>query len=86
MRDFLGMVFFFWSNEQSGKHLEPIHVHICKGTPSPGATKLWLLQDGEVSLCHNDGKLSDRELSKAIEYVKANYDGIVAEWYHHFGL
>jgi hypothetical protein len=30
--------------------------------------------------------LSERELSKAIEYVKANYNDIVAEWYRHFGL
>jgi hypothetical protein len=66
LRDFLGMSFFFWSNEQSGRLLEPIHIHVCKGTPSPAATKLWLTRDGGVSLCHNDSRLSEQELSKAI--------------------
>jgi hypothetical protein len=86
LRDFLGMVFFFWSNEQSGKRSEPIHIHICKGKPTSGATKLWLLSDGKVELCHNDSHLSEQELAKAIEYVRANYNNIVAEWYRHFGL
>ena len=31
---------FFWSNEAG----EPVHVHVCKGTPSPDATKIWLLE------------------------------------------
>ena len=33
---------FFWSNENG----EPIHVHVCKGVPSPNATKLWLTREG----------------------------------------
>ena len=85
LRDFLGMSFFFWSNEQGGNALEPIHIHISKGTPSPGATKLWLLQSGDVELCHNGSQLSEQELAKAIEYVKFNYNDIVASWYRHFG-
>lgn len=85
LRDFLGMSFYFWSNEQSGNTLEPIHIHISKGIPSPNATKLWLLQSGGVELCHNGSQLSEQELSKAIEYVKTNYNSIVAAWYQHFG-
>jgi hypothetical protein len=27
LADYLGLVFYFWSNEFSGKNLEPIHVH-----------------------------------------------------------
>ena len=86
LRDFLGMSFFFWSNEQSGNSLEPIHIHVCKGKPAPGATKLWLTQSGDVELCHNDSQLSEQELSRAIEYVKANYNSIIASWYQHFGM
>ena len=85
LRDFLGMSFFFWSNEQSGGSLEPIHIHVCKGKPSPHATKLWLRQSGCVELCHNDSRLTDKELAKAMEYVKANYNAIIAAWYQHFG-
>ena len=86
LRDFLGMSFFFWSNEQSGINLEPIHIHVCVGNPSPNATKFWLKQDGSVELCHNNSKLSDRELTKAAEYIRANYNAIIASWYQHFGI
>jgi hypothetical protein len=86
IRDFLGLCFFFWSNETSANILEPIHIHICKGKPSANATKVWLKQNGTVELCHNNSQISDAELSKALEYIKANYNNIVAEWYRHFGL
>jgi hypothetical protein len=42
LRDFLGLSFFFWSNEQSGGTLEPVHIHICRGKPSSHSTKVWL--------------------------------------------
>jgi hypothetical protein len=86
IRNFLGLCFFFWAGEKSGKGLEPIHIHVCKGEPSPNATKFWLKQDGVIELEHNNSHLSEKELSKAMEYVRANYNNIVAEWYRFFGL
>jgi len=86
LRDFLGMSFFFWSNESSGTGLEPIHIHVCKGNPYGNATKIWLKQNGSVELCHNNSNLSPIELSRALEYIKANYNAIIAEWYRHFGF
>ena len=86
LRDFLGMSFFFWSNEQSGNKLEPIHIHVCIGNPSSNATKFWLKQNGSVELCHNKSQLSEKELARAIEYIKTNYNAIVASWYQHFGI
>ena len=86
LRDFLGMSFYFWSNESSGRNLEPIHIHICKGAPTDNATKIWIRQDGSLELCHNNSKLSSLELSRSMEYIKANFDSIVAEWYRHFGI
>ena len=86
LRDFLGMCFFFWSNEQSGDGMEPVHVHVCKGVPSPNATKIWLRQDGRLELCHNNSRLTEREIARAMEYIKANYNSIIAEWYRHFGI
>ena len=38
VRDFLGLCFYFWSNE-GGDNREPIHVHISKGKPTANATK-----------------------------------------------
>ncbi|MDR1492560.1 MAG: DUF4160 domain-containing protein [Planctomycetaceae bacterium] len=80
------MSFFFWSNEQSGGTLEPVHIHICRGKPSPRSTKVWLKPDGTVELANNDSELSEKELSKSLEYVKANFNNVIAEWYRHFGL
>ena len=86
LRDFLGLSFYFWSNETSGVNLEPIHIHICKGHPTANATKIWIRQDGVIELCHNNSNLSPAELSRSMEYIKANYNAIVAEWYRHFGF
>ena len=86
LRDFLGLSFFFWSNEASGKTLEPIHIHVCKGSPTENATKIWLRQDGSVELCHNNSNLLPKELARALNYIECNYNAIVAEWYRHFGM
>ncbi len=86
LRDFLGLSFFFWSNEENGNGLEPIHIHIARGKPTANATKVWLKQNGTIELCHNESHLNEKELSKSLEYIKANYNNIVAEWYRHFGM
>ena len=86
LRDFLGLSFYFWSNENTGSGLEPVHIHVSKGAPSGSSTKIWLKQDGDVELCHNDGKLLSKELARSLEYVKANWGAIVAEWYRYFGI
>ena len=36
---------YFWTNE--GDPLEPIHVHISEGSPSPNATKVWITKSGK---------------------------------------
>ena len=86
LRDFLGLSFYFWSNEASGAGLEPIHIHISRGDPTANATKVWLKQDGSVELCNNNSNLSQPELLRSMEYIKANYNAIIAEWYRHFGF
>jgi hypothetical protein len=86
LRDFMGMSFFFWSNEASGGGLEPIHIHVCIGPPAPNATKIWLRPDGKVELCHNNSNLQEKDLAQALDYIKGNYNSIIAAWYRHFGL
>lgn len=54
---FLGYAFYFWANEG----LEPIHIHVSKGTQTPNATKFWITSDG-VELANNNGKISEKEL------------------------
>ena len=43
-----GYVVFFWSNE--GNPLEPVHVHVAKGTPNANATKIWITEAGGTLL------------------------------------
>ena len=42
---------YFWSNEN--EPLEPVHVHISKGTPSRDSTKVWLTKNGRALLANN---------------------------------
>lgn len=42
-----GYTVYFWVNENNP--LEPVHVHIAKGVPSPNATKIWITKSGKMS-------------------------------------
>ena len=39
---------YFWSNENNP--VEPVHVHITEGKPSPNTTKVWITEAGGSSL------------------------------------
>jgi len=84
LMDYLGFVFFFWSNEFSGKTLEPVHIHISRGKQSPNATKIWIKPDGSLEVANNNSNLSQKELSAALEYIETNKNDIIAEWYKFF--
>ena len=86
LMDYLGMVFYFWSNEFGGKNLEPIHVHISRGKQEENATKIWIKSDGSIEVANNNSRLTAKELAKALEYIDANKNDIIAQWYQYFGL
>lgn len=71
-----GYRFFFWANEGN----EPVHVHVCKGKPSPRATKLWLTSSGGCILAHNGSSIPRRDLSVLMECASAQFDFICDEW------
>lgn len=77
-----GYKIYFWSNE--GKPLEPLHVHVAK-RPVPNATKIWLLNNGEVQLEHNNSNIPQHELSRILETVKTYHEIIESEWKKYFG-
>ena len=58
---------YFWSNE--GDPLEPIHVHVAKGKPTPNATKIWLTKSGDCILASNGSKISNKELNELMEFI-----------------
>jgi hypothetical protein len=84
LMDYLGLVFFFWSNEFSGNKLEPVHIHISKGKQEQNSTKVWIRPDGSLEVANNNGDLSAKELSAALEYIETNKNDIIAEWYRFF--
>jgi len=71
---------FFWSNENG----EPIHVHVCEGTPSPNATKIWLTRSGQCIVAHNKSRIPKRELAELQEIISAQFFLIRRMWMEHF--
>lgn len=71
---------YFWSNEEG----EPIHVHVCKGRPSPNATKLWLTKTGGCIVASNGSNIPPRELWELTEFISAQFFMICAKWKEFF--
>ena len=73
-----GYLIFFWSNEND----EPIHVHVCRGSPTKDATKIWI--EDEPRLEHNKSKIPAKDLSRIMQWLTANKDLIIDKWNEHF--
>jgi len=76
-------VVYFWANE--GKPLEPIHVHIEKGTPSANSTKIWITKSGKSLLCNNNSQIPSKTLRNIMDIIEARNQYIVEKWYDFFG-
>lgn len=74
---------FFWSNE-SGP-LEPVRVHVCQGTPSAGATKIWVTRAGKCYLCNNNSRIPEHILRNIMKIIEARSGEITDKWLAHFG-
>ena len=73
---------FFWSNENN----EPVHVHVCKGNPSPNATKVWLTARGGCLVAHNKSRIPNHDLNQMLELIAVQSSRICKEWRIHFKL
>ena len=62
-----GYLVYFWANEGN----EPIHVHISKGHPYSGSTKVWLTRDGGCILASNGSKIPNKELNELMDFIAA---------------
>ena len=74
---------YFGANENDP--LEPIHVHVSQGTPSAGATKIWITRSGKALLCNNSSKIPEKTLRNLLRAIEANSAHIIEEWEEHFG-
>ena len=75
----LGYIVYFWSNEND----EPIHVHVCKGSPQKDATKVWITEDRPV-LEHNKSKIPKKDLKRILAWIAMNDELIIKKWQFHF--
>ena len=75
----LGYIVYFWSNEND----EPIHVHVCKGSPQKDATKVWITEDG-TGLEDNKRKIQKKDLKRILAWIAMNDELIIKKWQFHF--
>lgn len=71
-----GYKIYFWSSEYG----EPVHVHICKGRPSPNATKVWITQAGGVLLDKNTSRTPEHDLNLLLDFIQGASMLIVIKW------
>ena len=76
----MGYKIYFWMNENN----EPIHVHVCKGKPSPNSTKIWITQYGGVYSV-NTSKIPRKDLAKIEQFVITCIPQITQAWINTFG-
>ena len=77
-----GYTVYFWVNENDP--LEPVHVHIAKGVPSPNATKIWITKNGKCLLCNNNSKIPDKQLRVFMQIIEARSKSVLDLWYSTF--
>lgn len=77
-----GYTVYFWVNENDP--LEPVHVHVAKGVPSPNATKIWITKSGKCFLCNNNSKIPDKQLRIFMQIIEARNKTVLDLWYSTF--
>ncbi len=63
--------------------MEPVHVHISKGKPSPNSTKVWLTKAGGCILGHNKSRIPEKDLKYIMGIITSNYFFILDQWKQH---
>ena len=74
---------YFWTNES--KPLEPIHVHIAKGSPTANSTKIWITSTGKCLLCNNNSLIPSHTLRNIMRMIEARSEDVISKWMNYFG-
>ncbi len=74
---------YFWTNEN--KPLEPVHVHISRGSPTANATKVWITKGGKCYLCHNKSQIPERTLRNMMRMIETRSSEVINKWCEYFG-
>lgn len=75
-----GYKVYFWANEGN----EPLHVHVCKGNPSPKATKIWITCGGGL-ITINSSRVPKKDLAKIEQFIVTVIPYITQAWINTFG-
>ena len=78
-----GYLIYFWTNENDP--LEPLHVHVSEGNPSPNATKIWITHSGRCLLQNNKSNIPERQLHVIMQIIEARSFEIIKKWKDYFG-
>ena len=71
---------YFWLDENIP--LEPIHVHVCQGTPSANATKIWITKSRRLHSCD---RIPEQDLKRIYKSIQYNFFYIIEKWKERFG-
>ena len=77
-------IVYFWSNE--GNPAEPVHIHVCKGSPNANATKIWISEAGKCYLCNNNSKIPEKTLRNIMRIIETRSSDIIQLWIERFGV
>ena len=75
---------YFWANEN--EPLEPVHVHVSKGSPKPNATKIWITKAGKCLLANNNSDIEPHVLNDIIRVIEARSSEVISKWTDFFGV
>lgn len=73
---------YFWANENDP--LEPVHVHVSKGSPKENATKIWITKTGKALVCNNNSKIPENVLRNIVRIIEARSGEIIEKWIEFF--
>ena len=76
---FLGYIIYYWAHEEN----EPIHVHVCKGDPTPNATKIWIQEDGP-HIAHNRSRIPTKDMKLILSWLSVNKELVIEKWHVFF--
>lgn len=65
--------------------MEPIHVHVSEGKPTPNTTKIWIDNNGSCRLCNNHSQIPERALKNILRILEAYHQEIADMWQEYFG-
>ncbi len=74
---------YFWTNEN--KPLEPVHVHVAKGSPTSNSTKIWITSAGKCLLCNNNSHIPTHTLRNIMRMIEARNGDVISKWLDYFG-